>query len=292
MAIAFRAGFVHYATFPDVAEFEKSILAVLDAGFEVVEVSSMLTPKRLAHAAGLVRARGGALFLSAGPEFVRTPRSLSDVRAELREGALARAFELIDLAQDLGAENLMLVSGADQGAARRTAALSLLSESLTRIAERVQARGGPRVTVETFPRDRAPSQLLGPTADAVAALESVSSPQIGVTIDLSHLVQLGEDPSASAAALARFSSHVHLATCVLATGHPLDGDQHPTFHEPGIAFTLSAAASAIRGVQMGGVVSVEMRRHHGESGEAFVRAAARDWQTAVRGTPADPQRGA
>lgn len=121
-----------------------------------------------------------------------------------------------------------------------------LIESLRAILEYAVARRGPRITLETFARDRAPAQFLGPTTDALAVREVVGD-EVGFTIDLSHLVQLGEHVSSSVSALAPWSQHVHLSTCVLAAGHPLDGDQHPTFDEAGVALSITDGARAIRG---------------------------------------------
>jgi sugar phosphate isomerase/epimerase len=285
MAVGLRPGFVHYATFPDVRTPEQlvdAIALVLDNGFKVVELSSMLGPALLERAAQVIRERAATLFLSAGPEFVRTRRSLCDVRVDARVATVRRVWELIDLAAALGAENLMLVSGADPGPDQRATARAALVDSMQRIAEYGRARPAPRITLETFARERPPAQLLGPTAETLALLDAVGAAELGVTIDLSHLVQLGEDVGPAAASLAPRSTHVHLSTCVLASGHPLDGDQHPSFNEPGIALSLDAAALAIRGLALGdGVVSVEIRRHHGEAAGAFVRECARYWRTAV-----------
>jgi sugar phosphate isomerase/epimerase len=284
MAVAMRPGFVHYATFPEVSTPEQlidTVALVLDKGFEVVELSSLLGSALLERVAQVIRERAGTLFLSAGPEFVRTPRSLCDVRVDARMATVRRVWELIDLGAALGATNLMLVSGADPGPDQRATARAALVDSLRRIAEHARARRAPRITLETFARERPPAQLLGPTVETLALLDEVGVAEFGVTTDLSHLVQLSEDVGAATESLARRSTHVHLSTCVLANGHPLDGDQHPSFDEPGIALSLDAAARVIRTLRGDAVVSVEIRRHHGEAADDFVRQCARYWRTAV-----------
>ena len=276
---------MHYAAFQSVdspADFLDTIGLVLDQGFEVVELSSMLGRDRLERASELIKARGGTLFLSAGPEFVRTPRSLCDLRTDVRVATIQRAQELIELARSLGAANLMLVSGADPGMGDRVKARAALADSLRQIVEYARARPGPRLTLETFARERPPGQLLGPTTETLTLLDELGAGEVGVTVDLSHLVQLGENAETAATLLARRSTHVHLSTCVLASGHPLDGDQHPSFDEPGITLSLDAAAVALRAFAgTDAVVSVEIRRHHDELPDAFTRTCARYWRSAV-----------
>jgi len=285
-----RPGFVHYATFPQAVtndDVVATVKLVMDHGFQVVELSSAIAPAVLEAAASLIRRRGGAFFLSAGPEYVRTPRSLCDLRGAERASAVSRAIELLDLAASLGAENLMLVSGADAAPARRDTARAALIASLREV---VAHRGpdAPRITLETFARERAPAQLLGPSNETLELMDAVGSTGVGVTIDLAHLVQLGEDVPASATTLARLSKHIHLSTCILQSGHPLDGDAHPSFDEPGVTLSLAAAARAVDAVASAGsplgdalVVSVEIRRHHAEQSEPFVKACARYWASAA-----------
>lgn len=280
--MSFRPGFVHYATFPEARSgpaLRESVAAVLDAGFRVVEVSSTIDRGALAEAARAIQARGGTVFLSAGPEFVRTPRSLCTLNVEERLATVGRVRELVELARDIGAANLMLVSGADPGPATRETARAAFVDSARRVAGFASA--GSRITFETFARERAPAQLLGPSADALAALDDAGG-DLGVTIDLCHLRQLGEDLRTSARALARRSTHIHLSTCVIQAGHPLDGDQHPSFSEPGIALSLEDARSAVAAAGISGsVLSVEIRRHHGEEPSAFLRECVRWWETAA-----------
>jgi sugar phosphate isomerase/epimerase len=173
------------------------------------------------------------------------------------------------------------VSGAEPWVEQRPEATAHLIESLREIADVARVRG-VRVTIETFPRSRPPGQLLGPTSVALAVLEEVGAAELGLTIDLSHLVQLHEDVAESAQALATRSRHVHLSTCVMDFGHPLEGDQHPSFAETGIALSVEAAAHALTPLRdRVDVVSVEIRRHHAEPAEQFIPACASWWQTAT-----------
>lgn len=289
MAVSARAGFVHYATFPDVSsrdELIETITLAMDARFEVIELSSRLGPALLSAGAETVRGRGGAVFISAGPEFVRTPRSLCETHEGARSDATRRALELVDLAAELGAENLMLVSGADPGPDLRSKARAALRRSVEEIAGHRTA--ATRITLEAFPRDSAPAQMLGPTTELLSMLDDLDSPRFGATVDLSHLAQLDEDVLTSVGLLARRSSHVHLSTCVIERGHWLDGDQHPSFDEPGVAVTLDVAANAVRALAARGgdtVISIECRRHNGEDGHSFVRTCAGYWERAVGHSP-------
>jgi sugar phosphate isomerase/epimerase len=73
------------------------------------------------------------------------------------------------------------------------------------------------VSLEGFNNRGEPYLLMGPVARCLALAEDVGAEHhnFGFTFDLSHSLQLGEDPSRSAALISGWCRHVHLANCVL-----------------------------------------------------------------------------
>ncbi len=180
--------------------------------------------------------------------------------ADRRAAALEQACRLVDQAYALGAAVADFNPGPDPGASRRPAELANLSDSLARLcdyaAKRAVNAGGPStaplvISLEHFDREVDKRRILGPTAEAAQFIQGLRKlvPNVGMTMDLSHLVLLGEDP-AEAVRLARgLVTNAHLSNCVPADrGDPRWGDRHPPFFVPGGAVdanTLSGFLSAL-----------------------------------------------
>ncbi|WP_319562149.1 TIM barrel protein [Marispirochaeta sp.] len=152
-----------------------------------------------------------------------------------------RVFDLIqewiNKARECGSPRVMIVSGPEcqeprerEKCLRRTRALiHALCDYGAQGSEPVQ------ISLEPFNNTGEPSLLLGPTYRSTAMAESLSADCVNfsLTIDLSHLLQLREDPQKSVDEAARYCSHIHLANCVIRDpGHPLFGDKHPPFGVP------------------------------------------------------------
>jgi len=77
---------------------------------------------------------------------------------------------------------------------------------------------------------------MGPVSRCLALADAVGRTRdnFGITFDLSHSFQLGEDPAESLALLGGRCRHVHLANCVIRDRtDPLFGDKHPHFGQRG-----------------------------------------------------------
>jgi sugar phosphate isomerase/epimerase len=286
-----RPGIVFYAGLGDLVDpgqVDAALDVVLGAGFQVVELSTLMSESLLERASGRIERHGASLYMSAGPELGRAEFGLSDVSAPRRRRAVARVEELVDLSARLGAENLMLASGRCGTPCDRGQSLTSLRESLHAVADHAWGRAGSQLSIslESFAPQLPPHHLVGPTEELLEQLHDLGDGRIRVTIDVSHLVLLGEDVLSSVGLLASHSTHLHLATCVTASDHPLFGDMHPSFDEPGIALDLDAASGAVRHfAQLKGavpvVVSTEVRRHHGEHVEGHVAQSAAALATAL-----------
>ncbi len=187
------------------------------------------------------------VMFSGGPPFPGTGLSLSDVEEAGRRQAVLFANSLVDMACELGGRNLLVPSGPDPGEALRPAALQALIRSLNEVCEYAR-KGRPEMPVvvclEPFDRDVDCRQLVGSTRLAAEVIGEVreSSGNCGITLDMSHVAQLGEDMAQAIGDAGDFLVHAHIANCVLDPASPLYGDKHPPFGVPGGVYTLDDAA--------------------------------------------------
>jgi len=78
-------------------------------------------------------------------------------------------------------------------------------------------------------------------------------PNFGLTFDLSHALQMGEDPLASLLSIRSCCRHVHLANCVIRDrSDPLFGDKHPQFGHPGGEVDVGGLVSFVLGLAEAG----------------------------------------
>jgi hypothetical protein len=275
MAAGFRLGVVQYASFPhrdDEEAFWTSLERLLgDPALGAVELNTFLSPGSIARIRRLFERGEKRLLLSAGPQLLGQREGLCAVARKSRAATVELCKGLIDMAQEVSASALMLISGKHPGPGQQDAAWAALEESLEELCE--YARAGPSITLslESFASLNPPFQLIGPTVDAARLVDRIaeSHPNFRLTVDLSHLAQLGEDPVESVKHLGARIRHVHMSTCIVIPGHPLFGDLHPSFRTAGVAVTFDDACRALAAVAASSpneelTVSVEVRAQGGE----------------------------
>ncbi len=181
---------------------------------------------------------------------------LGDPVEERRRQAVDRVRGWIDRAAGFGSQAVMLLSGPERSeAGDRTRAVGLLSESLETLCDHARGAGAMRVHLESFNNLGEPWLLMGPTARCreMAAAVAARHANFGLTFDLSHALQMGEDPLASLLSIRPYCSHVHLANCVIRDrGHPLFGDKHPPFGLAGSEVDTAWLGRFVRSLTFGG----------------------------------------
>lgn len=185
---------------------------------------------------------GGRALLNAG-------LSLSASGHE-RDEAVAFTRRLVDGSARLGAQALLVTSGGDVPDDCRNTARSNLTRSLVEICTHaLQYAPGLMVRLEPTDRSIRYRQLIGPTADALAVISQARSyvQNVDLNLDLSHLMQLGEDPLQAIRDATSVCRHVHLANCVLRDNQsPFFGERHPPFAIPGSEVGALQLALVIR----------------------------------------------
>lgn len=156
-----------------------------------------------------------------------------------RQAAVTAVRNLVKDAYRIGARFFLVSSGPDAGPAKREEATDKLLVSLREVCAEAERRAGDyclTVTLENFDREIDKRFLIGPTAEAARVAAEIRRDYglFGLTIDQSHLAQLGEKPEEAFAAAAPYVVHLHLANCVIRdSSSPLYGDKHPPFGWPG-----------------------------------------------------------
>ncbi|MFO8059755.1 MAG: sugar phosphate isomerase/epimerase [Bacillota bacterium] len=275
-------GIVHHSFFgdlfrPPAEEFYESLEAVKQNGrFRAIEIgyagdlsASELDRLRsaLQHFQVIV-VNGGGVLSGGGFSLCHTDQGRLEESVEM-------AKQVIDFSCRIDAEACLFPSGDDPGEAGRRMAYHSLIQSLSDICAHAERRSGGKlvVTVEQMDRSFHHRQLLGPIRETVAALEAVRAgcDNIGLTFDIAHSPQLGEDPVEALTLAADVVYQVHLGNAVVDDReNPFYGDRHPPFGVDGSVFGESELGEFLSHVRdrrllpASAVMALEVRTPDGE----------------------------
>jgi len=238
----FDCGIVTPSAFPETLRGEYPVVGVCrellrDDFHTAIEVVPIIDPLGRKHVAEMTAAAGAVLVsVAAVPYALQGIRPAADDPGVWQE-SLDRAKRFVDDAYEMGAPLQQVTGGPDPGPDGRAAARRRLVEFYARLCEHAISRRPERplsLSIEPVDRDVQLKGLIGPTEEAVEVVEAVRRrwPNVGLTLDLSHILELGESPEQAVAIGKDYLDHIHLANTVLEPGHPLYGDQHPQFGVP------------------------------------------------------------
>ena len=221
--------------FPGICDDEVSAVATTAAarhGFTSMEITAMESDAQIARTVSEID--GLATVLLAGLPLLRAGVSLSDA-GESRSEAIRVSRRAVDAAASMGATAVMVTSGRNVPAAEHPAATDRFVDSLVELGDYATGQG-VQLRLEPTDTEVEHKQLLGSTRMAVELVQRVAKqgPIIDLNLDLSHLLQLGEDPATALALAVDHCRHFHLANCVISSPElELYGDRHPPFGYPG-----------------------------------------------------------
>ena len=157
--------------------------------------------------------------------------SLCDLNEKKRMNAVFLLMRAFETANEIGAKKVLITTGRDTDECDRPKALEQFMKSMERLLPEAENFD---VVLETGDRTVDARQLLGPTDLSMKLTEEIrrNYKNFYLTLDTSHIAQLGENVEASIEKALCLSNHVHLASCILTPGHPLYGDKHPFFSHP------------------------------------------------------------
>ena len=244
--------------FPDLCEVQLPAVVrriVGELGFRAVEIVSIDDEQVRNDVRKALDGAGASAICLGGLPLLRAGLSLSSAGDD-RGQAVALACQLVDNAHAFGATALLVTSGRDFDETQRRAARDRLTDSLLRICDYALTRGFElRVRLEPTDRDLRHRQLIGPTSEALEIADAISRrvDNFDLNLDLSHLLQLGEDPLDGLRRGAPHCHHVHLANCVLDDPtSPLFGERHPPFGYSGSSVGVQQLATVLRALSIEG----------------------------------------
>lgn len=234
-----RLGLLHFMAYP-VGDGGGPIVETLarvlgDADFEVVEVGWMKDPGVRREARAMLDSSGVQVKYGAHPRLLSQGLDLNAADDAARERAVREVHEAIDEAQELGSDEVCVLSGPHPGAADEEAAVERLVRSLDELCARA-ARDQVRLSLEVFDREVDKRCLVGPApvAGEVARRVRERHPGFGLVVDLSHTPLLFETPREALVPVRDHLVHAHIGNCVLADpADPAYGDKHPRLGYPG-----------------------------------------------------------
>jgi sugar phosphate isomerase/epimerase len=269
-----------------------------DDFFTVAEIVPPVDPLARTHLVDEARTAGVTLVVAAALSYLHQGiRPAAGDRA-LWERSLEGAKRLVDVCIDMGVTLQQVTAGPDPGPDERPAARRRLVDFYLRLCEYAVGRQPDRpltFTLEPTDREIQIKGLVGPTEEAVEVVSSVRSqwPNLGLTLDMAHIPQVGESLEQAVETGKAYLDHVHVANTVIGQrDHPQYGDQHPQFGVPGGEFDAPDVARFIRALQGAGffkpqsygprpIVTAEVRPTAGQSPDLVLAATKRKLRTAL-----------
>jgi sugar phosphate isomerase/epimerase len=304
-------GVVQYVSFPQVmagtgpvVETIERVLA--DEFFSAIEITYIEDMQVKRQVADLLSYSGMRVVFAGGPPYAIHSIHLSALDEAVRRKSLDWAKRLVDDAYLLGAELHLITAGPDTAPADRESAVGYLVESMVTLSEYADSQATDRPLVLSLePTDRNVHRygLIGPTVEAVELVREVrrQGGAVWLTLDQSHLAQLGEVVEDSIAVAKGYHVHMHLANCLLSDpDSPIYGDEHPRFGVDGGEHDLPDVTALFEALWRHGffqkpipygerpIVSVEVKPQDHEDAEIILantkRVVESAWARARRGT--------
>lgn len=298
----FHLGLVVQAFFSQARERKGPALEITrklaaDPFFQALEISGVEERALQRELAGIVRASGKRLVFSGAGYCRGGGHNLHDLEEGRREKAVQQVKKIIDEACDYGC-SILYVMGFEAPAppdcdrAREKFARSLAD--LSDYARGENPAAPPTLSVENFYLLTDTPFLIGPTLDVARMLRELRPryPNLGLTFDTSHILQLKEDLASTFARVEDVIAHIHLSNCLLQDrSSPFYGDKHPPYGFPGSEIGIPELAGFLGTLKAQGyfrrtfptgkpVLSLEVITPPGRNPEAVLTEAKKDFQKA------------
>jgi len=263
-----------------------------DDFFTVAEIVPPVDPLARKHVVEEARAAGVTLVVAAALSYFQQGIRPAEAERVVWEQSLDKAKRLVDVCAEMGVGLQQVTAGSDPGPENRPAARRRLVEFYSRLCEYAVALQPDRplaFTLEPTDREIQIKGLIGPTEEAIEVIAAVRRqwPNMGLTLDLAHIPQVGESFEQAVEAGKAYLDHVHLANTVIRQrDHPRYGDQHPQFGVPGGEFDVPEVARFIQVLLRAGffklqaygprpIMSAEVRPTPGETPDLVLTATKR-----------------
>jgi sugar phosphate isomerase/epimerase len=293
----FDCGVLVVGSYPDGIRGEYPILEACrkifrDDFFTAAEIVPPADPLARRHLVEEARAAGVTLVVAAALSYFQQGIRPASADPAVWERSLEGAKRIVDECVEMGVGLQQVTAGPDPGPDDRAAARSRLVEFYVRLCGYAAARYPDHplaFTLEPTDRDVQIRGLIGPTEEAVEVIAAVRRhwPNMGLTLDLAHIPQVGETFEQAVDTGKAYLDHVHLANTVIRQrDHPQYGDQHPQFGVPGGEYDMPDVAQFVAALLRAGffkpqsygprpVMSAEVRPAAGQQPDLVLAATKR-----------------
>ena len=235
-----KLGLVVSAFFPEVRERKGPVLEITrrlaaDPFFQALEFSGAEDPALQGELVKVVRGSGKSLVFSGGTYCYLGQHNLHDLDEDRREKAIKNVEKIIDEASGYGCQVLYVMGFEAPVQKERGRAIKKFAQSLTTLAEYARKKNPSSpltISVENFYIIRETPFLIGPTLELGQMLRDLrrQTPNLGLTFDTSHILQLHEDLPSTYRQVQDVIAHIHLSNCLIKDrSSPFYGDKHPSY---------------------------------------------------------------
>ncbi len=293
-----QLGFVVPAFFPEIRERKGPVLEIMrkaseDPFFQAMEFSGAEDPAVRRELAKIVRSSGKTLVFSGGTYCYLGQNNLHDLDEEKREKAVRNVKKIVEEAGEYGCRVLYVMGYEAPAPQDRARAMEKFARSLAALAGQAFQKG-LTISVENFHILRENPFLIGPTLEFGRFLRDLrgTNPNLGLTFDTSHILQLGEDLPSTYRQVQEVIAHIHLSNCLIRDrSSPLFGDKHPPYGIPGGEIGVPELTSFLKLLQESGhfsrkfptgkpVLSLEVITPAGQTPEENLKEAKKSFQEA------------
>lgn len=229
-------GIVHFMAFPETMGGSGPIVETVgkiakDPFFGAIELGPIIDAGTRREVRDLLKGQSMQVGFGAQPIELANKLDINSLDQATRSAAIAKIKEGIDMAADVGAGRVAVLSGPDPGEAKRKEATDALVDSLNQLCAYAESKGINSFALETFDRTIDKKSLVGPTVEAIEVSKRVRQqhPGFGLMLDLSHLPLQYETVDQMLQTGKEHLIHAHIGNCVMESGHKLYGDLHPHF---------------------------------------------------------------
>jgi sugar phosphate isomerase/epimerase len=229
-----------------------------DSFFQAIEFSGTDDPTVQQEIRQVTRAGGKSLVL-AGASYCNIHQlNLHDLEEGKRQQAVQSLRPVIDEAIGYGCQIFYVMGAEGPPAEKAGEGKDQFVRSLIELCDYARQKNPSSpmtLAVENFPILRDAPFLIGPTREVAQLLRRVRSshPNVGLTFDTSHILQLRENPLDTYSAVRDVIAHIHLSNCLIRNpSSPFYGDKHPPYGLPGSEIGVSEIVEFLKGLRNAG----------------------------------------
>ncbi|MGG1554047.1 TIM barrel protein [Paenibacillus ferrarius] len=254
-----EVGLVHGGLFPQASRdtrilYDSIELIAQDPFFERIELGPIQDGTARKIVRRLTETAKLKVSYLAQPLIFQEKIDLQSQDESIRQQGIQRVKSWIEEAQQLGADQIAIISGPNDVEQEDTA-LHRLADSIIQLEEETRACS-LQLLLELFDSDKDKRRFIGSTNRARHLMNLVEAyaPTFRLKIDLSHIPLLDESIQSTVFPLQQWIGHVHIGNTVVAREDSRYGDSHPYFGYPAGSHDSQEVADFLRALRHTGYI--------------------------------------